>query len=128
MRSMSACAPVHTLKPGWRALRFIGSAERKLLKPECISPQMERQRARAVRSFGSRPARGLTSLRYCIPDPDPVMEKTRNQDRWREQQELSAARRVVDRHYFLDEVQARHLTRQPPTQGPGGIILAADRQ
>jgi hypothetical protein len=43
MRSISPCAPAHDLNPGKRALMFIGSADRKLLKPECISPQIERQ-------------------------------------------------------------------------------------
>src|SRR6266849_2198551 len=64
MRSMSACAPDQILKPEWRALRFIGNADRKLVNPECISPQIERQRARAGCSAGSSPAFGLTSLRY----------------------------------------------------------------
>jgi hypothetical protein len=45
-------------------LRFIGSAERKLLKPECISPQTARQCARAARSSGISPAPGSSSLRY----------------------------------------------------------------
>ena len=61
---MSAWAPAHTLKPSWRALRFIGSAERRLAKPECISPQTARQWARAAGSAGSRPASGLISFRY----------------------------------------------------------------
>src|SRR5712691_5695615 len=64
IRSTSACAPDQILKPRRRALRFIGNADRKLLNPECISPQMERQRARAARSFGSSPAFGFSSLRY----------------------------------------------------------------
>jgi hypothetical protein len=64
MRSMSACAPGHTLKPGWWALRFTGRADRRLLNPACISPQIERQRARAARSAGRRAAPGNRSLRY----------------------------------------------------------------
>ena len=43
MRSMSACARAHTLWPGKRALRFIGSAERRLMNPECISPATARR-------------------------------------------------------------------------------------
>jgi hypothetical protein len=35
-----------------------------LLKPECISPEIERQRARAAWSLGRRPAPGFSSLRY----------------------------------------------------------------
>src|SRR5258707_5880781 len=42
IRSISAWAPAHTLKPGKCALMFIGSAERRLAKPECISPEIER--------------------------------------------------------------------------------------
>lgn len=42
---------------------FIGSAERMFAKPECISPEMERQWARTARSAGSNPASGKTSLR-----------------------------------------------------------------
>src|SRR5262252_3549805 len=64
MRSMSACAPDHTLKPSRRAFKFIGNADRKLLNPECISPLIERQRARAAQSFGNSPAFGLISLTY----------------------------------------------------------------
>src|SRR5260370_38994083 len=63
-RATSASAPAHTLNPGKWPLMFIGKAERRLLKPECISPQIERQRARAARFFGSSPAPGFTSLRY----------------------------------------------------------------
>src|SRR5215467_7559699 len=64
MRSMSAKAPAQTLKPGWCAFRFIGNAERKLEKPECISPDIERHRARALSFFGNSPASGKISLRY----------------------------------------------------------------
>jgi hypothetical protein len=39
---MSPRAPAQDLKPGKCALMFIGNAERRLLKPECISPQIER--------------------------------------------------------------------------------------
>src|SRR5436309_2346318 len=41
-RSMSPWARAHTLWPGKSAFRFIGRAERRLAKPECISPQMGR--------------------------------------------------------------------------------------
>jgi hypothetical protein len=47
-----------------RALRFIGSAERRLWKPWCISPDTARQIARAALSFGSRLAFGYFSSRY----------------------------------------------------------------
>ena len=45
---MSACAFDQTLKPGNSALMFIGSAWRSETKPECISPQIERQWARVA--------------------------------------------------------------------------------
>jgi len=64
MRSMSAMARVHTLWPGKSPLRFIGSAERRLAKPECISPQIARQCARAARSSGRSPLPGTVSARY----------------------------------------------------------------
>src|ERR1700722_14941296 len=43
---------------------FIGSAERRLEKPECISPDTERQRARSPVSRGGSPDLGESSLRY----------------------------------------------------------------
>ena len=61
---MSPSARAHTLWPGKVRFRFIGSAERRLEKPECISPQIARQCARAARSAGSRPASGRVSFRY----------------------------------------------------------------
>src|SRR5476649_2140404 len=64
MRSMSARARDQILNPGKCAFRFIGNDARKVEKPECISPQIERQRVRAARSAGSNPAAGLVSLRY----------------------------------------------------------------
>src|SRR3954447_10851624 len=63
-RSISACAPAQILKLGWRAFKFIGSAERKLAKPECISPEIARQCARAARSLGKSPAFGFISATY----------------------------------------------------------------
>src|SRR5437667_256780 len=64
IRSMSPCARDQTLKPGKCALMFIGRAERRDVKPECISPQIARQWARALASAGNRPALRLTSSRY----------------------------------------------------------------
>src|SRR5712692_7182149 len=43
---------------------FIEKAERRLMKPECISPETARQSARAATSGGRRPASGHNSLRY----------------------------------------------------------------
>src|SRR3954447_20467218 len=63
-RSISACARDQILKPGKCPFRLTGSDARSVAKPEWISPQIERQCARWTRSAGSRPASGITSLRY----------------------------------------------------------------
>src|ERR1700732_4922241 len=63
-RSISACARDQILKPGKCPLRLTGSEARSVVKPEWISPQIERQCARKTRSAGNKPASGLTSLRY----------------------------------------------------------------
>src|SRR6266849_2766346 len=42
----------------------MGNAERRLMKPECISPEIARQSARAATSWGRRPVSGRNSLRY----------------------------------------------------------------
>src|SRR6478735_4164560 len=63
-RSMSACARDQILKPGKCPFRLTGSEARSVVKPEWISPQIERQCARWTRSAGKRPAHGITSLRY----------------------------------------------------------------
>ena len=61
---MSVCARDQILKAGKCALMFIGSDPRIEPKPECISPQIARQCARAFASAGSNWALGLTSFRY----------------------------------------------------------------
>src|SRR3954470_11964200 len=63
-RSMSDCARDQILKPGKCPFRLTGSEARSVVKPEWISPQIERQCARCTRSAGKRPASGITSLRY----------------------------------------------------------------
>src|ERR1700750_50888 len=64
IRSMSACARDQILKCGKWPLRLTGSDARKVVKPEWISPQIERQCALRMRSAGNRPACGIVSLRY----------------------------------------------------------------
>src|SRR5579862_1585799 len=64
IQSISACAADHTTKLGLILLRLTGSAERNAANPECISPQIARQWARAAGSFGSSPAFGRSSFRY----------------------------------------------------------------
>src|SRR2546430_7487929 len=63
-RSISACARDQILKPGKCPLRLTGSDARSVVKPEWISPQIERQCARCTRSSGNSPASGQISLRY----------------------------------------------------------------
>src|SRR4249919_1209378 len=63
-RSISACARDQILKPGKWPFKLTGSEARSVVKPEWISPQIERQWARWIRSAGNRPASGMTSLRY----------------------------------------------------------------
>src|SRR5512139_3839353 len=67
-RSISACARDQILKPGKCPLRLTGSEARSVVKPEWISPQIERQCARRIRSAGNSPASGITSLRYSAID------------------------------------------------------------
>src|SRR6195256_3796350 len=64
MRSISPCARDQILKFGKWPFRLTGNDALKVVKPEWISPQIERQWARNTRSAGNSPASGLTSLRY----------------------------------------------------------------
>src|SRR5436309_4787294 len=63
-RSISAWARDQILKLGKWPFRLTGSEARSVVNPEWISPQIERQCARRMRSAGSRPALGMISLRY----------------------------------------------------------------
>src|ERR1700709_1508538 len=64
MRSMSPCARDQILKFGKWPFRLTGNDARRVVKPEWISPQIERQCARCMRFAGNRPGSGITSLRY----------------------------------------------------------------
>src|SRR3954469_22413417 len=64
MRSISACARDQILKPGKCPFRLTGSEARSVVKPEWISPEIERQWARWTRSAGNSPESGIASLRY----------------------------------------------------------------
>src|SRR5947209_1481102 len=57
-RSMSACARDHILKFGKCPFKLTGSDPRKVVKPEWISPEIDRQCARATRSAGNNAASG----------------------------------------------------------------------
>src|ERR1700743_430830 len=63
-RSISACARDQILKFGKWPFRLTGSEARSVVNPEWISPQIERQCAREMRSAGSNLASGMISLRY----------------------------------------------------------------
>src|SRR5689334_4471280 len=62
-RSISACARDQILKPGKWPFRLTGSEARKVVKPEWISPQIDQQCARWMRSAGNKPEFGMISLR-----------------------------------------------------------------
>src|ERR1700681_1527989 len=62
--SISDCARDQILKPGKWPFRLTGSEARSVVKPEWISPQIDRQCARWMRSDGNSPASGMISLRY----------------------------------------------------------------
>src|SRR5882757_1488283 len=64
IRSMSAWARDQILKFGKCPFRLTGKDARRVVNPEWISPQIERQCARRMRSCGSKPASGMISLRY----------------------------------------------------------------
>src|SRR6202011_5991113 len=64
MRSISAWARDQILKPGKCPFRLTGNDARRVVKPEWISPQIDRQCARWTRSAGNSRASGMISLRY----------------------------------------------------------------
>ena len=64
MRLISARTADQSVKSGRNSFRFIGSEPRNAANPECISPETERQCARAFGSSGSIRAFGKVSFRY----------------------------------------------------------------
>ena len=119
--------------PGWRAFRFIGSAERRLAKPEFISPQIERQCARAMRSAGQQAGLGpdlveVLGDRQRVPDLRAVVRQARHADRRRQQQQLLARVGVVGRDHHLVELEPGEARQQPAAQRPRRVVLAAERQ
>ena len=61
-----------------------------------------------------------------IPDLGPVVRQTRDQERGRQQQQLGARARIIERHQNLVELQAAQLAHQPAAQAPGRVVLAGD--
>ena len=110
---------------------FIGSAERRLEKPECISPATARQCARAARSFGIRPGLRhdfveIVGDRQSIPDLDAVVGQAGHQKRRRQQEEFGAHRGIVRGHDLLGEIEPGELAQEPPAQRPRSVILAGN--
>jgi hypothetical protein len=64
MRSTSACTCTFQPLPGRRASMLTGICPRRWPKPECISAQTERARARARASSGQTLSAGKRSARY----------------------------------------------------------------
>ncbi len=130
MRSMSAWAPAQTGNPGWCDLMFIGSAERRLAKPECTSPDTDRHHAFALGSSGRRrAAQRLVEVLadgQRVPDDEVVVAQPRHQERRGQQQELGPGVGVVAVDDFDREVQAGELAQQPTPERPGAVVAAVD--
>ena len=130
IRSMSAWAPAQTGKPGWRALMFIGSAERRLAKPEWISPDTDRHHALALGSVGSRePPEVLVEVLadgQGVPDHEVVVAQPRHQERRRQQQELGPGVGIVAIDDLDGEVQPGELAQQPAPERPRAVVAAVD--
>src|SRR5690606_21666488 len=117
-RSTSGRAPEKILNFLCCVLRFIGSAERRLWKPECISPETDRQCARATRSAGNSPASGAISFRYSAiasvsQTVTPPWTRRGTSTEGGQQQQLLARLGGIDIDGLLDDVQARHPAQQP---------------
>jgi hypothetical protein len=90
-------------------LRFIGSAERRLVNPECISPQIERQQARAARSANSSPRLRPHFSRYsAIAKVSQILTPS-----WVRQGTRIEGRAAVTRPGSPDHRRARPLQRNP---------------
>ena len=101
MRSMSPIAFDQILKLlEISALIFIGSACRSETKPECISPQIERQWARDCLIFRQKPRlwRDLVKEladRQRVPDADALISEAGHEDGRRKQKDLGSGVGVV---------------------------------
>jgi hypothetical protein len=92
-----------------------------LEKPECISPEIERQKPgfglEVVEIFGDRER---------VPDLDAVMGEAGNQERRREQQQFGASGRIIGRYHVDRDVEAGHLAQEPAAQRPRTVVPAVD--
>ena len=102
---------------------FIGSACRSETKPECISPQTERQWARDCLIFRQKFGFWRDFVqefadRQRVPDPNALVSQAGNEDRRRQQQDLGAGVGVVGRDDDLLEIYAGKLGHQPASHRP----------
>jgi hypothetical protein len=123
-RSISACARDQILKPGKWPFRLTGSEARSVVKPEWISPQIERQCARWMHAIGRQQADVRHHLvevfrdRQRVPDRGALVPQARHQDRRRQQQDFGPCRGVVGGGNGLLERQAGEFCQQPAAQRP----------
>src|SRR4029077_9553481 len=66
--------------------------------------------------------------RQGIPDLDPVMGETGDQERRREQKEFGPRGRVVARRLPFLEVESGHFAKQPTGKYTAAVILAGDSE
>jgi hypothetical protein len=64
--------------------------------------------------------------RQRVPDHDAVVLEAGDEKRWRQQQKLGAARRIVARHHEDVEVQAGHPAQQEAAQRPRTVVPAVN--
>src|ERR1700730_7186121 len=119
-RSISAWARDQILKPGKCPFRLTGSDARKVVNPEWISPQIERQWARWIRSAGNKPdiRHDFVKIirdRQRIPDGGALVPQARHQDRRGQQQDFRPRRRIIGRGDDFIELQPGKLGQQPAT-------------
>ena len=121
---MSALAFDQILNFGKCALMFIGSAWRSETKPECISPQIERQCARFALIFRQQ-ARFWGNFveefadRQRVPHLDSLIGQAGHENARRQQQDFGARVGVVGRDDRFVEIDAGELGHQPAAQRPG---------
>ena len=93
--------------------KFIGSDDRRLTKPECISPEIDRQRPRHGVG-GEQPSCGpelveVLGDRERVPDHDVAVREARYEERRRKQHQFGATRRIVTRKDVHLQVETREF-------------------
>jgi len=129
-RSISACAPAHTLEAIMPHLEVQVRAERKLAKAECISPAHRAAMGAGTGVGRQHPTSGWISSGIrrspACPRPWTGVVKARHQKDSGDSSKSSA--RVADRRsvQFVRRSPVGHFAQQPAAQGPRGIVLAYD--